>query len=114
MNIASNYPKIIKMLEDKNPSIRHLLVIDENYGDVDSDEFDVFDPSEYNYMVYMTERLQAVLGEKKLPIVIDILQKSDAYQDFYAHENDIYGVMTTLDEEGIAENILNVIENTLS
>ncbi len=114
MNIKSDFPKIVNGLEDKDPSVRNLLVIDENYDDVDSDEFDVFDPSEFNYMVYVTEEMQAVLGEDGLAKVVEKLKQSADYQEFYAHESDMFGIMTALDDAGIAKSMLSIMEETLS
>lgn len=114
MNLKNDFPRIMAGLKEEIDEVRHLLVIDENYDDVDSDEFDVFDPSEFNYMIYVTEALQEVLGEEGLAKAISKLQSSDDYKDFYAHENDMYGVMTTLDDEGIAKSMLTIMEETLS
>ena len=30
-----------------------------------SDEFDAIDPEDFNYLVYVTDRLQEVVGEEK-------------------------------------------------
>ena len=114
VNLKNDFPRIMAGLKEEIDEVRHLLVIDENYDDVDSDEFDVFDPSEFNYMIYVTEALQEVLGEEGLAKAISKLQSSDDYKDFYAHENDMYGVMTTLDDEGIAKSMLTIMEETLS
>ncbi len=113
MSLRERYPKLMDGLEDIE-ELRHLLVIDENYDDVDSDEFDVFDPSEYNYMIYITEVLQERLGKEKIALLIERLGKCDTFEIFYAHEDDIYGVMTPLNDEAIAGVILDVIEEILS
>ncbi len=113
MNLRSDYPSIMQGL-DEVEELRYLLVIDKNYDDVDSDEFDVFDPSEYNFMVYATERLQDRLGKERLLSVIEKLSTDKAFTNFYAHEDDIYGVMTTLDEEMIAKTFLDMMEESLS
>ena len=111
MKLKSDFPKLMKDLDVDE--VRNLLVIDENYNDVDSDEFDVFDPSEFNYMIYVTEALQEVLGEVRLSQAVKSLQESDDYKDFYVHESDMYGVMTTLDDAGIAKSLLTAMEKTL-
>lgn len=114
MNLKSDFPRIMAGLKEDIEEVRLLLVIDENYDDVDSDEFDVFDPSEFNYMIYVTEILQEVLGEEGMKKAIEKLQASDDFKEFYAHESDMYGVMTTLDDAGIAKSLLSVMEETLS
>ncbi len=114
MNLKKQFPRIMAGIEEEIEALRFLLVIDENYDDVDSDEFDVFDPSEYNYLVYVTEVLQEVLGEERLKEVIEKLEACDDFSEFYAQENDMYGVMTDLDDEGIARSILTIMEESLS
>ncbi len=114
MNLKKDFPQMMSKLQEEIDEVRLLLVIDENYDDVDSDEFDVFDPSEYNYMIYVTEALQEVLGEEGLTKFMEALAESGDFQDFYANDRDIYGVMTTLDEEGIAQSMLSIAEEILS
>ncbi len=114
MNLKKDFPHIMAGLKEEVDEVRFLLVVDENYDDVDSDEFDVFDPSEYNYMIYVTEVMQEVLGEEGLTKFMEALAESRDFQDFYANERDIYGVMTTLDEEGIAQSMLSIAEEILS
>ena len=114
MNLKNDFPHIMSGLKEEVDEVRSLLVIDENYDDVDSDEFDVFDPSEFNYMIYVTEELQEVLGEERLQEAINKMKSGDDFKDFYAHETDMYGVMTALDDAGIAKSMLTVMEETLS
>ncbi|NOR56731.1 MAG: hypothetical protein GQ531_11075, partial [Sulfurovum sp.] len=63
MNLEKMYPNIFKDLEDDIDELRYLVVVDKNFDDVDSDEFDAIDPEDYNYLVYVTERIQDILGE---------------------------------------------------
>jgi len=65
-------------------------------------------------MIYVTEALQKVLGEEGMQKSIEKLDACDDFKNFYAHEGDIYGVMTTLDDDGIAKSILNIMEDRLS
>ena len=114
MNLKENFPRIMAGLEEEVEELRHLILVDVNYDDVDSDEFDVFDPSDYNYLVYITERVQIVLGEERVQASIAKLQQDDNFDDFYAPEPDMYGVMTKLDEMAIAQRILGCMEESLS
>jgi hypothetical protein len=114
MNLKENFPRIMAGLEEEVDELRHLILVDVNYDDVDSDEFDVFDPSDYNYLVYVTERVQNVLGEARVKSAIEKLQQDDDFDDFYAPEADMYGVMTKLDEAAIAQRILACMEMSLS
>ena len=64
MNIESSYPKLFGRLEDKELELRHLLSINENYEDIDEEEFD-FDFEEYNYIIYMTESISSEILQTK-------------------------------------------------
>ena len=114
MNIKNDFPNLLSKIEEEVSDVRELVVVDYNYDDVDSDEFDVFDPSEYNFMVYVTERVQQALGERRLKSVIETLKQSGDFQDFYVDDIDMYGVMTELGEEAITERFLVSMERALS
>ena len=47
-HLREQYPKIFKTLADDVTELRYLMVIDENYDDDDSDEFDGIDPEDFN------------------------------------------------------------------
>ena len=116
MSLEKEYPKIVAKLENREfvEDVRDLIVVDENYDDIDSDEFDVFDPSDYNFMIYITERLQKVLTEEGMTKLITLLDGVEGFETFFAHEIDMYGVMAPGgNEEGIARMILNRIEKEL-
>ena len=63
--IEKSYPKIFKKLLEDEIELRYLLVIDENYDDDDTDEFDGINAEDFNYLVYVTEMLQEAVGEEK-------------------------------------------------
>lgn len=116
MNIETlqqNYPKIFNALPEEITALRYLLVIDENYNDDDTDEFDAIDPEDYNYLVYVTEMLQKILGEEKVVQFVKALEARDEVEEFYLSEIDLYGMQTKLDEEGIAKMILGIIEGLM-
>jgi hypothetical protein len=108
MNLSKKYPKIFDKLEDKEVELRHLLSIDENYEDYDSDEFE-FDYDEYNYIIYIAEPIQNILGDKIDELMVK-LDKKDEFTNFMATDRDLYGVKTNLDEEKITSLVLNLIE----
>ena len=70
--IEKNYPKLFKTLPEDTTELRYLLVIDENYNDDDTDEFDAIDPEDFNYLLYVTDMLQEAVGEPK---IIEKVQK---------------------------------------
>lgn len=112
MNLQERYPKLFETLEDKEVALRHLLNVDENYDDYDSEEFE-FEPDEYNFIIYIADPLKAALGEEKLKTLSERLSGLDAFENFALSEEDLYGVKSTLQEEEIAALILEHTEALL-
>lgn len=108
--LRSQYPKIFSTLDKDIDEVRFLVVVDKNFDDVDSDEFDAIDPEDYNYLVYVTERLQNVLGEEGMVSFIKMLEAHKAVDLFYLSEVDLYGIQTHLEDEGIAKMVLDIAE----
>jgi hypothetical protein len=112
MSLQNKYPKLFEKLEDKELELRHLLNVDENYEDYDSEEFD-FNFEEYNYVLYIAEPIQKALGEEKMSELVLKLSKKREFENFGADEIDLYGVKSQLNEGQIIELILNQIEEIL-
>ncbi len=112
MSLPEKYPKLFKKLGDNDLELRHLLGVDENYEDYDSEEFD-FNFEEYNFIIYIAEPIQEVLGEEKMSELMVKLSENKVFENFRADEIDLYGVKTTLNEENITELILNQIEEII-
>ncbi len=112
MKLEDKYPKLFDRLEDKDLEIRHLLTVDENYEDYDSEEFE-FDYKEYNYIVYISELTQEAIGIDKLNELIVKLDKDNSFENFLASEIDLYALKSNLSTEEIEELILNQIEGIL-
>ena len=111
--LEQNYPKLFKVLPEDITALRYLLVIDENYNDDDTDEFDAIDPEDYNYLVYITDMLQEVMGEEKMIAFVKALKSREEIEEFYLSEIDLYGLQTKLSEEGIAKMILGIVEELM-
>ena len=109
MSLPTQYPKLFDKLEDKELELRHLLNIDHNYEDYDSEEYE-FDFEEYNYVIYIAEPIQNALGEEKMEEFMVKLHDKDDFVNFLATDKDLYGVKTELEEEKIASLILNLVE----
>ncbi len=112
MQLHEKYPKIFEKLEDKELELRHLLNVDENYEDYDSEEFE-FDFEEYNYVLYIAEPLQKTLGEEKLAALAKALETHEAFENFWLSEEDLYGVKSELSESAIVEVVLDQVEALL-
>jgi len=113
MSLEEKYPKLMAKITEPVYDIRDLVVVDENYDDIDSDEFDVFEVDEYNFLVYVTDRVQEAVGREKMQKLIAFLESDERFENFFAAEEDMYGVMSDLDENGVAERILRIIEEEL-
>ncbi len=113
MSLETTYPKLMAKITEPVYDIRDLVVVDENYDDIDSDEFDVFEPDEYNFLVYVTERVQKILGEEKMQELLQKLQNHGQFENFFAPEQDMFGVKCDMDEETIATEIVTMIEKEL-
>jgi rubrerythrin len=111
--IQSSYPKLCNLIDEEFSHQRYLLVIDENYNDEDTEEFDAIDPEDYNYLIYITELISEAIGEKSLLEAIKKLQNHKDISEIYVSEIDLYGIQTNLDEEGIAQMILGAVEEVL-
>ena len=109
MNLEIKYPKLFAKLEDKELELRHLLNIDENYEDFDSEEYE-FDHEEYNYVIYIAEPIQNALTSDKMEEFMVKLHDHDVFENFLASEIDLYGVKSTLTEEEIVTLVLDQVE----
>jgi len=109
MSLPTKYPKLFDKLEDQELELRHLLNVDHNYEDYDSEEYE-FNFEEYNYVIYIAEPVQEALGDEKLEEFMVKLHDKDAFVNFLASEKDLYAVKTALDEEALTSLVLDLIE----
>jgi len=113
MNLKDRFPKLLSKIEEDIDELRYLIVVDENYEDEDTDEFDIFDSDEYSHIVYVDERVQNVLGNEKMQELIEILSNDEKFENFIDNEIDNYGIKTSMNEDEIGEYIINIIEEKL-
>ena len=109
MNLVEQYPKLFEKFEDKDLELRHLLNVDENYEDFDSEEYE-FDHEDYNYVIFIAEPIQQVLGDEKMDELMVKLHDKDAFVNFLASEKDLYGVKSDLSTEEIITLVLDLVE----
>lgn len=112
--LQKSYPKLYAKLPEDVSELRYLLVIDENYDDDDTDEFDAIDPEDFNYLLYVTELLQEAVGEAKMIELVKTLKEHKDIDEFYLSDIDLYGIQTALDEEGIADMVLRSLEEIVA
>ncbi len=110
MQLSEQYPKLFEKFEDQSLEMRHLLSVDENTLDYDSEEFE-FDVDEYNYILYVAEPIQRLLGEEKMMQLIQNLgDNKEVFEDFFASEEDLYGAKSNCSADEIAHTILRTAE----
>jgi hypothetical protein len=114
LNLKADYPQLFARLTEEVNEVRYLVVVDKNFNDVDSDEFDAIDPEDYNYLVYITERLQDVMGEKTMVAFIKQLESHKDVALFYLSDVDLYGIQTNLEDEAIEKMVLDTVESLLA
>ena len=114
IEIEKEYPSIAKAIDEKDlDELRYFVVVDENYEDIDDEELDVFEPENYNYLVYVTERLSAALGEDGLRDLIAKLYEVKEFDNFLDSELDLYGVKSDLDSDSVAQLVLAIADEIL-
>ena len=113
MNLKQTYPNIFSGLDDDIDEVRYLVVVDKNYDDEDSDEFDAIDPEDYNYLVYITERLQTLFAEGGMVALAKYLESHSRVDLFYLSEIDLYGIQTEMTQKQIEQMILQYVEELL-
>jgi len=110
MNLQKQYPKLFDKFEDKDLELRHILSVDENYEDFDSEEYE-FDHEDYNYVIYVAEPIQKALGEEKMSELMVKLHDKETFKNFRATEVDVYGVKTELGTAELVAVILTQVED---
>lgn len=109
--LSTKYPSLFSKVDEDIDEVRYLVVVDKNFDDEDSEEFDAIDPEDYNYLVYVTERLQNALGEEGMVTFVKRLEAHKDVTEFYLSDIDIYGIQTNLEDEDIAHLVLNIAED---
>ena len=114
IDLEKDYPNIAKNIEEKDlDELRYFVVADENYEDIDDEELDVFEPENYNFLVYVTERLSVALGEDGLRDLIAKLYETKEFENFLDSELDLYGVKSELDGDDVAKKVLILADEIL-
>ena len=112
-NLKERFPTLFSKLEDDVSTLRELVVVDENYEDIDDEETDIFDPNDYNYLVYITENVSNILGKDGLEELYTKLSEDNIFDTFIASEEDLYGLMSPLSDDEVALKILEVAEQII-
>ncbi len=113
--LLKRFPKIMSRMDEDTDELRYLMVVDANLYDPEiDDEFDVFDPNDYNFMIYLPETLQEAVGLEVLKELPDLIEEREIFESFLNAEGDLFGAKSDLDEEGVALKVLEIIEERLT
>ncbi len=108
--LLEKYPNLMAFFDDEDlDEERFFVVVDANVEE-EADEAEVIDPTEYNWMIYLPERIQEALGDELFAKIPQKLAKVEAFDDFFDAEEDLYGVLSNLDEDKIAKIVLETLE----
>jgi hypothetical protein len=108
--LLKNYPNIMKLLDEDIDERRFLVVVDPNVEE-EADEADVFDPTEYNWMIFFPERIKEALGEELFSKLPKIVEELEIVEEFFADDEDLFGIWSESTEEEIANEILKVLDD---
>jgi len=112
--LLRDYPKLLSLFDEEElDERRYFVVVDPNVEE-EADEADVIDPTEYNWMIYLPERIKETFGEELFARIPQELAKIEIFDDFFDAEEDLYGVRCNLDEESIAVEVMRVLESLAS
>jgi hypothetical protein len=112
--IKSNFPVLGARFPENIFTSRELVIVDDNYVDEDGEETAEFEPSEYNYMLYIAEPMQEIIGEKGLSLLAKKIESSETFTASLAAEEDFFGLLTELNEEQISSEIFGMLEEIVS
>jgi hypothetical protein len=108
--LLHNYPNIMAILDDWIDDKRFLVVIDPNLEE-EADEADVFDPTEYNWMIFFPERVGEALGDSLFKRLKDEVSKIEIFKEFFADDDDLFGVWSEAEEDEISDRVLKVLDS---
>ena len=88
-----DYPNLMKLFDDEElDERRFFVVVDINIED-EADEADVFDPTEYNWMVFFPERVKEALGDELFSKLYSELESMDIVEDILDDGDDLFGIL---------------------
>ncbi len=108
--MKQNYPNLMKLFSDDDlDERRYFVVVDPNVED-EADEADVFDPTEYNWMIFFPERVKDALGDELFSTIYSELESLDMVEDILDDGEDLFGIQCGEDEEVIADRVMKILD----
>ena len=113
--LAEKFPGLLACIDEEIEELRYLAVVDVNEYDPEiDDDFDEINPEDYNYLVYLPERVVNAIGAELLERLPEIIEEEKIFENFLASEEDLFAVKDEEDrEEEVAMKILSTIEREL-
>ena len=113
-DVKKDFPTLTTKLPENIFTDRELIVVDHNYEEEDGEEAEEFDSGVYNHIIYITVPTLEIIGEDGLAKLTEMLENFDQFSRFTTSEEDLFGVHSELDEDGIARAIFGMIEEIVS
>jgi len=108
--LLENYPHLMSLVDEELDELRYFVVVDPNVEE-EADEADVFDPTEYNWIVYFPERVKEALGEEKFSRIYERLEALETVEDIMMDDEDLFGIRCAdEEEERVAVTVMSVLE----
>jgi hypothetical protein len=112
--VKNGFPALAAKLPGNIFTDRELVVVDHNYLEEDGEEAEEFDSNVYNHIIYIAVPTLEIIGESGLAELGEMLENFEQFERFVASEEDLFGVYTDLDEDGIAKAIFGMLEVIVS
>ena len=108
--LKRDYPNLMKLFDDEDlDERRYFVVIDPNIEE-EADEADVFDPTEYNWMIFFPERVKEVLGDELFGTLFSEIESLEIIEDILDDGDDLFGVLSKSDEEQISNQVMQILD----
>jgi len=110
------FPKLLSRIDEEIEELRYLAVVDMNEYDPEiDDDFDDINPDDYNYLLYLPERVQKAIGKEFLYSLPERFKEAKIFENFLDSEEDLFALKypKTDAEEEVAILFLKAIEGWL-
>ena len=108
--LKKDYPNLIQLFNDEDlDERRYFVVIDPNIEE-EADEADIFDPTEYNWMIFFPERVKETLGDELFGTLFSEIESLEIIEDILDDGDDLFGVLSKSDEEQISNQVMQILD----
>ena len=104
----------MKLFNDDDLDERRFFVVVDPNVEEEADEADVFDPTEYNWMIFFPERVKEALGEELFSKLYSEIEALEIIEDILDDGDDLFGVLSKKDEDEIASEVMKILDKLAS